>query len=659
MIFLFIPGIISSGLPDILDAPTSYKIKLNDSVCLPCKVSVQSEAPRKKVLFWWSKQNSTVWNWPRYRVKANKCLRIRNVQFSDQGDYMCYAQNSFGKSLALRRLIVIGDSNQVINRTINEVVVTPMTLRKPAKVFPIPSFLIDSLKRTAVLVEKSFYVGRRGKLKCAVEGSPPPIITWYKADVLLKNSKDISIREKIYSLIIRKFDPSDIGKYTCVAENGAGKVNMSFIVKQARVINMQKPPAPVRQQITVKAGSNVTLKCHSPANRVKLMQWHLPKKVPRVDKTIATNVLKDLSRGPFTRRVIKEPKVVNSSRYETFRLFNVSKHIHAGDYKCLVLYKQSKKPFTVKIVTIKFEKEEVEAASQTSGSTDQSTLILFIGIPVFAGVLSMVLAIICIRCYRYHKKRVFREKEAAFAMSDEEKYLRDEDDALSMQILPAHYPTNSLRINKSSLDISNSIQQRSRSNSLNQKESYSHGMIKDSYVTENGTTALTGRISPIDLSKEREINSNTIERTSLYSSKKDLDKVPVERTCAKTDLWPGKKLMPGDLDFVDFNDDECLVQSESFTSKKPSFSESIDNKKQNKRKKRKYKSSREKDASAEEFLPPCQDINDKVPSIEMCVSAEDEDLLLQREMKNWEPLIRNSTRLKDSHTRCANDIPQL
>lgn len=40
----------------------------------------------------------------------------------------------------------------------------------------------------------------------------------------------------------------------------------------------------------------------------------------------------------------------------------------------------------------------------TDEVTGDSTLVLFIGIPVFAGVLSVVMVLICIRCYRYHQK---------------------------------------------------------------------------------------------------------------------------------------------------------------------------------------------------------------------------------------------------------------
>lgn len=48
--------------------------------------------------------------------------------------------------------------------------------------------------------------------------------------------------------------------------------------------------------------------------------------------------------------------------------------------------------------------DKKEKSHVTREVTGDSTLILFIGIPVFAGVLSMVMVLVCIRCYRYHQK---------------------------------------------------------------------------------------------------------------------------------------------------------------------------------------------------------------------------------------------------------------
>lgn len=46
----------------------------------------------------------------------------------------------------------------------------------------------------------------------------------------------------------------------------------------------------------------------------------------------------------------------------------------------------------------------IDERPPTDEVTGDSTLVLFIGIPVFAGVLSVVMVLICIRCYRYHQK---------------------------------------------------------------------------------------------------------------------------------------------------------------------------------------------------------------------------------------------------------------
>lgn len=103
---------IEEKVPELVDAPAEYEAQVNGSVCLPCKVKGQSEYASEKVLFYWSKDNSTIWSWPRYRVKMNRCLRIRGIIPSDAGSYVCNAHNVYGKTSVVRKLVVIGDERR-------------------------------------------------------------------------------------------------------------------------------------------------------------------------------------------------------------------------------------------------------------------------------------------------------------------------------------------------------------------------------------------------------------------------------------------------------------------------------------------------------------------------------------------------------------------
>ena len=210
----------------------------------------------------------------------------------------------------------------------------------------------DRLKATADLVETSVFIGRKGKLKCAVEGSPPPKIMWFKDGTEIKNSNKTLVKEKTFILVIKNFQKSDAGKYTCSAENIANKVNMSVIVT-AKVKQVIALPETMTISQDVKNGMNLTLSCRAPANQVKLMQWHIPHYTPRPD-TAGRSVFRDLGKDFKRAREVLEPVVINKSRVETFKVDNISKKLHEGTYKCLVLYKNRKIPYPVKIVHVNF-----------------------------------------------------------------------------------------------------------------------------------------------------------------------------------------------------------------------------------------------------------------------------------------------------------------
>ena len=211
---------------------------------------------------------------------------------------------------------------------------------------------LDRLKAIADVVKTSVFIGRKGKLKCAVEGSPPPKIMWFKDGIQVKNSNKTSVKDRTFDLVIKDFQKSDEGKYTCFAENIANKVNMSIIVT-AKVKQVIKPPETVTISKNVKNGMNLTLSCRAPADQVKLMQWHIPHYTPRPD-TAGRSVFRDLGRDFERAREVLKPFVINTSRVETFKVYNISKKLHEGTYKCLVLYKSRKTPYAVKIVHVNF-----------------------------------------------------------------------------------------------------------------------------------------------------------------------------------------------------------------------------------------------------------------------------------------------------------------
>lgn len=64
-------------------------------------------------------------------------------------------------------------------------------------------------------------------LQCQTEGSPPPLITWHKDGQLLSDS----VRHRLLSsgsLQLAFVQPSDAGRYTCIAANAAGTISLNM-----------------------------------------------------------------------------------------------------------------------------------------------------------------------------------------------------------------------------------------------------------------------------------------------------------------------------------------------------------------------------------------------------------------------------------------------
>lgn len=74
-------------------------------------------------------------------------------------------------------------------------------------------------------------------LKCVVAGSPTPKITWFKDEKLIDNETETRFsfkeneKDSLYNLVISDLVDEDRALYTCVAENDAGSVNATTLVR--------------------------------------------------------------------------------------------------------------------------------------------------------------------------------------------------------------------------------------------------------------------------------------------------------------------------------------------------------------------------------------------------------------------------------------------
>ena len=66
-------------------------------------------------------------------------------------------------------------------------------------------------------------------ITCMAEGTPPPLVVWYKGNISLDNITD-GANTSTARLDITQFEEDDEGYYSCIAENSVGSINESLRV---------------------------------------------------------------------------------------------------------------------------------------------------------------------------------------------------------------------------------------------------------------------------------------------------------------------------------------------------------------------------------------------------------------------------------------------
>lgn len=82
----------------------------------------------------------------------------------------------------------------------------------------------SSPKINSATINKTVIVGDLVKLKCEVEGTPEPVITWRKDSRNLIQNNNIIIKNSSFKsvLTIQKVTKNDGGSYSCKVSNGFG-----------------------------------------------------------------------------------------------------------------------------------------------------------------------------------------------------------------------------------------------------------------------------------------------------------------------------------------------------------------------------------------------------------------------------------------------------
>lgn len=143
----------------------------------------------------------------RYDVKTNRFLRITSVEEADEGLFYC----------------VTSKSNQFANCSIELVVADP-TVSPGNATGEKPRFLFHKRMES---FKTEHDEGDRFELTCEAEGTPIPVVTWYKNNMIYRG-RQITPGGINFKIDFNRVDIHDQGTYVCNVSNSYGWLTYSY-----------------------------------------------------------------------------------------------------------------------------------------------------------------------------------------------------------------------------------------------------------------------------------------------------------------------------------------------------------------------------------------------------------------------------------------------
>ncbi|XP_058380273.1 hemicentin-2 [Diceros bicornis minor] len=305
-----VPPTIETGLPDLSATEGSHAL-------LPCSAS---GSPEPNIT--WEKDGQPVSGAEgKFTIQPSGELLVKNAESRDAGTYTCTAENPVGRAhrpvhltiLALPvfttlpgdrslrlgdrlwlRCAARGSPTPRISWTVSDQPVTEgvseqdggSTLQRMAvtredggtyvcwaenRVGRVQAVSFVRVKEAPVLEGEAFSylvkpVGGSILLDCVVHGDPAPDIRWIKDGLPLQGSR---LRLQNGSLTIHRTEMDDAGRYQCLAENEMGAVEKVVVLVLQSAPVLQVEP----QDVTVRSGDDVALRCHATGEPVPTVEW--------------------------------------------------------------------------------------------------------------------------------------------------------------------------------------------------------------------------------------------------------------------------------------------------------------------------------------------------------------------------------------------------
>ncbi|KAK6480953.1 hemicentin-1-like [Huso huso] len=111
--------------------------------------------------------------------------------------------------------------------------------------------------------------GEEAILECKAAGVPPPLVTWYKGDLLVGTLPLVEEDARRGTLRIGGVQEMDAGEYSCVASSQAGTSSAMVVLNVGAPPEFSETPA----DVTVEVGQNVTLACSARGYPAPQVTW--------------------------------------------------------------------------------------------------------------------------------------------------------------------------------------------------------------------------------------------------------------------------------------------------------------------------------------------------------------------------------------------------
>ncbi|KAG8439728.1 hypothetical protein GDO86_005775 [Hymenochirus boettgeri] len=232
--------------PQIIVQPETQSAIKGSNVSFICSAASSSESP---MTFAWKKDNeqlhdSEIENDAHLRTQGGEVieyttiLRLRNVEFINEGKYQCVISNHFGPTYSVKAKLTVN---------------------------MLPSF-------TKVPMDLTIRAGSTARLECAAVGHPTPQIAWQKnggTDFPAARERRMHVMPEDDVFFIVNVKAEDIGVYSCTAQNSAGSISANATLTVLETPSFLRP---LVDRIASK-GETTVLQCIAGGSPAPKLNW--------------------------------------------------------------------------------------------------------------------------------------------------------------------------------------------------------------------------------------------------------------------------------------------------------------------------------------------------------------------------------------------------